>query len=430
MDAPHHVVIVGGGFGGLNAAQRFRKAPVRVTLVDRRNFHLFQPLLYQVATGGLSPANIATPLRALFTRRPATEVLLADVRDIDVTARRVVFGGGSLTYDSLIVAAGSTNHYFGHPDWSEWAPSLKTIEDATNIRRRILLAFENAERAADAKEVESWLTFVLVGAGPTGVELAGALAELALYTLRRNFRHIDPSRARILLVEGVDRILPSYAPDLSEKAARSLARLGVTVRTRTLVTELGADYAVLNSSERIAARTVLWTAGVEASPLARCLAKATGAAIDRAGRVTVEPDCSLPGYPEVFVIGDMANYCHQTGQPLPGVAPVAIQQGRYVARLIQARLRGQVVPPFRYKDRGSVAVIGRAAAVADLGWVHISGHLAWLAWLLVHLMNLVLFENRLLVLVQWGWNYLTRNRSARLVTSPQTPVPPGPPPCT
>ncbi|HZU38779.1 MAG TPA: NAD(P)/FAD-dependent oxidoreductase [Gemmataceae bacterium] len=421
MDTRPHVVIIGGGFGGLNAALYLRKAPVRVTLIDRRNFHLFQPLLYQVATGGLSPANIATPLRALFKRLPATEVLLAEVRDIDLAGRRVHCDDRTLAYDTLIVATGSGNHYFGHPEWAERAPSLKTIEDATDIRRRILLAFEHAELATDPKTVDQWLTFVLVGGGPTGVELAGALSELAHHTLRQNFRHIQPNKARILLIEGTERILPTYPPDLSEKAAQSLARLGATVRTGALVTDVGPDSVTVKAgetTERIPARTVLWTAGVLASPLARRLGEASGAAVDRAGRVSVGPDCSLPGHPEVFVIGDMADFKDENGKPLPGVAPVAIQQGRYVARLIRERLRGRTLPPFHYKDRGSVAVIGRAAAVADLGWIHISGYLAWLAWLVIHIMNLILFENRLLVMVQWAWDYATRNRAARLITGP------------
>jgi NADH dehydrogenase len=425
MEPSQHVVIIGGGFGGLTTAKRLKQAPVRVTLLDRRNFHLFQPLLYQVAIGGLSPANIAVPLRALLKRQKNTQVLLAEVVDIDIVNRRVLLSDGTIPYDTLVVAAGARHHYFGHGEWEAKAPGLKTIEDATEIRRRILLAFEAAERESDAERQRAWMTFVVVGGGPTGVELAGALGELAHHTLRGNFQAIDPAEARILLVEGVDRLLPTYIPKLSAKAAEALARLGVTVRTGTVVTDVQPDAVALRSGEhveRIATHTVLWAAGVDPSPLARILAKATSAELDRAGRVVVQPDLTLPGHPELFVIGDMANYGHQTGKPLPGLAPVAIQQGRYVADLIRCRLGGQTLPPFRYKDRGTMATIGRAAAVVDLGWFRFSGFLAWLVWLFVHLMSLVTFGNRLLVLIQWAWNYITRNRSARLITG-ENPLP-------
>jgi NADH dehydrogenase len=421
-DSRHRVVIVGGGFGGLYAARRLKHAPVSVTLIDRRNFHLFQPLLYQVATGGLSPANIATPLRALLRRQRNTEVLLAEVTGIDVPGRRVLLRETAIPYDTLIVATGSRHAYFGHDEWEPFAPGLKTIEDATDIRRRVLLAFEAAERETDPARRRAWLTFVLVGGGPTGVELAGAVAELARHTLRGNFRHIDPADALILLVEGADRVLPTFPPRLSEKAARALARLGVTVRTKALVTNVQPDHVEIRSgdhTERIAARTALWAAGVQASGLGKVLAEATGAALDRAGRVAVQPDLTLPGHPEIFVIGDLALFTHQTGKPLPGVAPVAMQQGRYAADAIQRRLRGQSVPPFHYRDKGSLATIGRSAAVADLGWLRISGFLAWLLWLFVHLMYLIQFQNRLLVLLQWAWNYFTRNRAARLITGEQ-----------
>jgi len=434
MDNLHHVVIVGGGFGGLHAARQLRHAPVRVTLLDRRNFHLFQPLLYQVATGQLSPANIASPLRAILKRQANTQVLMAEVTSVDVAGKRVLFRDGSVGYDTLIVATGAGHHYFGHKDWEKYAPSLKTVEDATEIRRRILLAFETAEREPDSERRRARLTFVVVGGGPTGVELAGALGELAHHTLRREFRTIDPSSARILLVEGLERVLPTYPAKLSAKAAAALGRLGVTVRTGAVVTELGPESVAVcagDVTERIGAHTILWAAGVQASHLAQSLARASGTPPDRAGRVVVRPDCSLPGHPEVFVIGDMANFNHQTGKPLPGVAQVAIQQGRHVARLVQHRLRGQSLPPFRYKDYGNMATIGRAAAVADLGWVRFSGYPAWLAWLFIHLLNLVEFQNRLLVLVQWAWNYFTRNRSARLVTGREPPpavtVPAAPP---
>jgi NADH dehydrogenase len=420
-----HVVVIGGGFGGLYAVKRLKRAPVRVTLIDRRNFHLFQPLLYQVATGGLSAANISAPLRAVLKRQQNTEVLLAEAVGIDVQNHRVLLSDGVIDYDTLIVATGAGNHYFGHNEWEKYAPSLKSIEEATEIRRRILLAFEAAEREPDSERRKALLTFIIVGGGPTGVELAGTIGELAQHTLRGNFRHINPGDARILLVEGTDRILPTYPAELSAQATRSLARLGATVRTGTFVTDVQPEAVSVRSgdtTERIPAHTVLWAAGVEATPLGRILAEATGARLDRAGRIAVEPDLTLPGHPEIFVIGDLANYSHQTGQPLPGVAPVAMQQGRYVADLIQKRLRGETLPPFHYKDRGSMATIGRAAAVVDLGWVRFSGFFAWLIWLFVHLMYLIQFGNRVLVLMQWAGNYLTRNRSARLITG-KNPLP-------
>jgi NADH dehydrogenase len=419
-----HVVILGGGFGGLYAAQALRRAPVQVTLIDRRNFHLFQPLLYQVATGWLSPADIASPLRAVLKRQRNTQVLLAEAIDINVVNRQVVLTDGVLSYDSLIVATGARHHYFGHEQWADVAPGLKTIEDATEIRRRILFAFEAAERAGDPEQVRAWLTFVIVGGGPTGLELAGTLGELARDTLKHDFRHIDPAAARILVVEGAERLLPSYPPQLSAKATAALAGLGVQVRAGTVVTDIQSAAVTIRSggqSETIPTHTVLWAAGVQASPLGRILATAAGAELDRAGRVIVEPDLSLPGYSEIFVIGDLAHCRNPQGQPLPGVAPVAMQQGRYVAQLIQQRLQGQSLPPFRYKDRGSMAIIGRAQAVADFGWVQFSGLFAWLAWLFIHLINLVEFENRLLVAIQWAWNYFTRNRSARLITGEHEP---------
>jgi NADH dehydrogenase len=419
MLTPQRVVIVGGGFGGLHAAKALKNAPVQITLVDRRNFHLFQPLLYQVATGGLSPANIASPLRAVLKRQRNVEVWLAEVIDIDVANREVILRESRLPYDTLIVSTGATHHYFGHQEWEQAAPGLKTIEDATEIRRRVLVAFEAAEREADPAKRAAWLTFVIVGGGPTGVELAGALGELAHHTLRRDFRAIDPSQAVVILLEGLDRILPAYPPELSAKAVQSLERLGVTVRTGALVTDLHEERVVFRHADRteeLAARTVLWAAGVLASPLARVLAQATGAGLDRAGRIVVEPDLTLPGHPEIFVIGDMANFSHQHNKPLPGVAPVAIQEGRYVASVIERRFKGQVPPPFQYVDYGSVATIGRSAAVADLGWIRFSGRLAWLAWLFIHLIKLIGFQNRVLVLCQWAWNYFSRNRSARLIT--------------
>ena len=414
-----HVVIIGGGFGGLYAARTLKGAPVQITLIDRRNFHLFQPLLYQVATGWLSPADIASPLRVVLKRQRNAQVLLAEATDIDVANRLVILKDGEVSYDTLIVATGARYNYFGHPQWETLAPSLKTIEDATEIRRRILFAFEAAEREPDPEHVRSWLTFVLVGGGPTGVELAGTLGELAKDTLRQDFRHVNPAESRILLVEGADRILPTYPAELSAKATTALARLGVTVRTGATVTDVQSDAVIIRSneqSEQLATHTVIWAAGVQASPLGRLLGTATGAELDRAGRVIVAPDLSIPNHPDIFVIGDLAHYRNQQGQPLPGVAPVAMQQGRYVAELIQRRLRGQTLPPFHYRDRGSMAIVGRAEAVADVRGRRFSGLLAWLAWLFIHLMNLVEFENRLLVVIQWAWNYFTRNRSARLIT--------------
>jgi NADH dehydrogenase len=416
----HRVVIVGGGFGGLYAAKALRRAPVELTLLDRRNFHLFQPLLYQVATGGLSPANIAAPLRAVLKRQRNTRVLMGEAVGFDLPGRAVLLKDGShLPYDSLLVAAGATHHYFGHSEWEKFAPSLKTVEDATAMRRRILYAFEAAERLSDPAERQAWLTFVIVGGGPTGVELAGTVGEVAHSTLRNNFRAIDPAAARILLVEGLDRVLSTFPAKLSGKAAQALGRLGVTVLTGALVTDVRPDGVTLRRggrTEEVRTHTVLWGAGVEASPLAKALARASGAELDRAGRVVVGPDLTLPGHPEVFVIGDMANYPHQTGKPLPGVAQVAMQQGRYAAETIVGRLTGRSAGPFRYKDKGMLATIGRASAVADLGWLRLSGLAAWLVWVFVHILYLIEFENRVLVMVQWAVNYFTRNRSARLIT--------------
>jgi NADH dehydrogenase len=423
MEKNHKVVIIGGGFGGLYAAQCLKNVPVEVYLIDRRNFHLFQPLLYQVATGWLSPANIAATLRATLNRHKNTHVLLAKAIDVDVDARRVLLTAGSLPYDILIVAAGSRHHYFGNDHWEALAPSLKTVEDAIEIRRRLFYAFEAAEREVDMGQLNALLTFVIVGGGPTGVELAGALGEIANDTLKHDFRNIDPSKARILLIEGGDRILPSYPADLSYQAEMSLNRLGVTVQTQALVTDIKPHAITVKHGDTIKiipCTTVIWAAGVQASFLGKVIARATGAGLDRSGRVLVERDLTVAGHPEIFVIGDLANYSHQTGNPLPGTAPVAMQQGRYVAKLIQRRLTGETSTPFRYRDRGNMAIIGRASAVADLGKLQFSGFLAWLAWLFVHLMNLVEFENKILVLVQWGWYYFSRNRAARLITNSES----------
>ena len=417
---PHHVVIVGGGFGGLYAAKSLKRAPVRLTVVDRRNFHLFQPLLYQVATGALSPGEIASPLRVVLKRHRNTEVWLGEVIDIDAEACKLTLSNGrELGYDTVIFATGSSHTYFGNEQWAAIAPGLKTIEDATEIRRRILLAFESAEMEEDAERRRAWLTFVVVGGGPTGVELAGALGEIANDTLRCDFRSINPAEAQILLVENHDRVLPPYPPDLSQEAERALVRLGVRTRTGSMVTHIDTESVTVrtgNRVERIPARTVLWAAGVKASPLGALIAQRTGAPVDRVGRVIVQPDLSVPGHPEILILGDLANFSHQTGKPLPGVAPVAMSEGRYAANLIKARISGKSLPPYHYFDKGSLATIGRAEAVADFGKIRFSGLFAWLAWLFVHLMYLVEFENRLLVLMEWAYNYVTRNRGARLIT--------------
>jgi NADH dehydrogenase len=423
---PPRVVVVGGGFGGLSAVRGLRGAPVEVTLVDRRNFHLFQPLLYQVATGGLSPANIAAPLRALVKRQRNARVLLAEATGVDVEGRRLLLADGELPYDVLVVATGARHSYFGRPEWEEPAPGLKTLEDATRIRARVLAAFEEAEREEDPARRREALTFVVVGAGPTGVELAGALAEIARHTLRDEFRRIDPADARIVLVEGTDRVLGSFSPELSARAARDLARLGIELRTGTLVTDVGPRGVRLrhgDAAEEIAARTVLWAAGVEGSPLGRSLARAAGAEVDRAGRVAVEPDLTVPGHTELFVIGDLASVPQPSGRALPGVAPVAMQQGRHAARTIRDRLEGRSARPFRYVDKGSLATIGRASAVAEIGGLRFGGYPAWLAWLFVHLLYIVQFGNRVLVLVQWAWSYLTWARSARLITASRAETP-------
>lgn len=420
MPGKHHVVILGGGFGGLYAAQALRKAPVELTLLDRRNFHLFQPLLYQVATGALSPANIAAPLRQVLRRQRNATVLLGEAADFDLANREVLLTDGRLRYDSLVVATGARHHYFGHPEWEACAPGLKTLEDATLIRRRVLTAFEEAERHGADDKARALLTFVIVGGGPTGVELAGAVAEVARSTLRGNFRRINPASALIYLIEGGPHLLPTFKPVLQAKAARSLERMGVTVRCGAVVTDVCEGRVTLRGGDRtevIESHTVLWGAGVQASPLAAKLARQANAELDRAGRLMVAPDCTLPGHPEVFVIGDMVHFAHQGGQPLPGVAPVAMQMGSFVAATITRRLEGKApLGAFRYKDKGSMATIGRAAAVADLGWTTLSGYPAWLAWLFVHLLYLIAFENRVLVVFQWAWNYFTRGRAARLIT--------------
>ncbi len=412
-DLRPHLVIVGGGFGGLYAARALAGRPVRVTLLDRRNHHLFQPLLYQVATAVLNPSDIAVPLRSILRGASNVTVFLANVERVDLAGRRVVLDRGEIAYDALILAAGASHSYFGHDDWELLAPGLKTLEDALEIRRRVLLAYEAAERERDGAEQEALLTFVVVGGGPTGVELAGALGEISRQTITRDFRLIDPSRARIVLVEGAPRILTAFPESLSRAAQDALQRIGVEVRTGVTVTRVTTD-AVWLGGEQIRARTVLWAAGVAAAPLARTL----GTPLDRSGRVLVEPDLSIPGHPEAFAIGDVCAFLHQTGAPLPGVAPVAIQQGRAVADNVLRRVGGQPTRPFRYRDKGSMATIGRAAAVAVVGRFKLSGLVAWLAWLLVHIMFLIGFRNRLLVLFEWAWAYVTWHRGARLITGP------------
>ncbi|MGA2845650.1 MAG: NAD(P)/FAD-dependent oxidoreductase [Candidatus Acidiferrales bacterium] len=421
----HQVVILGGGFGGLSATHKLKHAPVEITLLDRCNYHLFQPLLYQVATGSLSPANIAAPLRQILAGQKNAKVLLAEAVHIDAASRRVILSDGAVSYDTLVVATGATHQYFGHDEWEEFAPGLKTVEDATAMRGRILLAFEAAERERDPAKLKAWMTFVIVGGGPTGAELAGALGEIAHDTLSHDFRDIDPSQAQIILVEGADRALPSYPPKLSEAARKMLVKLGVMVRTGAMVTNIQAESVTIKEGDRtesIPTRTVLWAAGVLASPLGRILSKEAGATLDNAGRVVVHPDLTIPGHPEVFVIGDLANFSHQTGKPLPGVAQPAIQQGAYVGKLIQARLRNKQLPPFHYFDKGNLATIGRGAAVADLNWLQISGWPAWLIWVFIHLLYIVEFQNRLLILLQWAWLYITFDRSARLITG-KNPLP-------
>lgn len=436
---PHRVLVIGGGFAGLNAVKALRRAPAQVTLIDRRNFHLFQPLLYQVATGGLSPANIAAPLRGVLSRQRNCQVLMAEVVAFDlqnrqVTVRDTSFGETAdehrsvLSYDTLIVAAGATHSYFGNSDWEAVAPGLKTIEDATEIRRRVLGAFEGAELEHDPEARKALLSFVVVGGGPTGVELAGAVAEIARHSLKHDFRSIHPPDAHIRLIEAGPQVLGMYPPNLSAKAKDSLTRLGVDVCTDTRVGQItpeGVSVITAKGTDFIPARTVLWAAGVQASPLGKMLGEQTGAELDRAGRIKVAADLSLPGHREVFVLGDMASYLGADGKPLPGVAPVANKQGSFVGKLVDSRLRGRQLPTFRYRHAGDLATIGKSAAVADIGGFHFSGSLAWLLWLFVHLINIVSYRNQLLVLVQWSWSYLTYDKSARLITGgPEATVSP------
>ena len=432
----HRVVVVGGGFGGLQAAKHLAAAPFELTLIDRRNFHLFQPLTYQVATGALSPAEVCYPLREIFKRQENVRVMLAEVTGFNLAERRIELHPEageprpvSVGYDTLIVAGGSRYSYFGHDEWRSTAPEVKSLESALSARARLLSAFEAAEMEPDEERRRALLTFVVVGAGPTGVEMAGQIAELSRSTLRGNFRSIDSDESRVLLVEAGDRVLSTFPPSLSRRAAHSLERLGVTPVLERTVTEIGEGAVTIEDpaggSEAIPAGNVIWAAGVTASSLAAELAEASGAELDRAGRVTVEPDLTLRGHPEVFALGDMVRVRGEDGSPqsLPGVAPVAMQQGRHAADSVRARVAGRDVEPFHYRDKGNLATIGRAAAVADLHLVRLSGFPAWLAWLVVHLWYLIGFQNRLLVMIRWSISFFTRGRGARLIAGVGTELP-------
>lgn len=417
----HQIVILGGGFAGLVAANTLKRAKAQVTLIDRRNFHLFQPLLYQVATGSLSPGEIAAPIRAVLRRQKNTQVLLGEAVDLNPVSKHVVLRDGArFGYDSLIIATGSQTSYYGKDEWRDVAPSLKTVEEATAIRHKLLYAFERAERSQTEAEARAWLTFVIVGAGATGLELAGALAEIARETLRHDFRHIRPQEATIILMEGGPRVLAGYPPDLSARAEKLVARLGVEIRKNTFVTSIdanGVDIKRGDATGRLEAKNVLWTGGVDATKFGRCVAERTHAQTERSGKIRVNPDLTVPNFPDIFVTGDLASVAGKDGKPLPGVAQVAIQQGRYAAKTILARLNGKPMPDaFHYFDKGDMAVIGRAAAVANIFGVHVSGVIAWFIWLFVHLMYIVQFQSRVQVFVQWGFEYLTFSRGARLIT--------------
>ena len=405
------VIIIGAGFGGLEAVKKLACKDVRLTVIDRTNYHLFQPLLYQVATAALSPADIAAPIRGILSKCKNVEVVLAEVESVDVETRKVKTKDQVFDYDYLILATGARHSYFGHDQWEKLAPGLKSLEDAVELRRRILLAFEFAERTTDEAARKAAITFVVIGGGPTGVEMAGAIAEISRYTLAKDFRHIDPSEARVILIEGTRRLLAAYPPDLSESARKQLIELGVDVRTGVRVTDI-TESGIKLDGEFIPCRVKIWAAGNNASFVGKTLI----APIDRVGRVIVNDDLTIPGHPEVQVIGDLANFSHQTGEPLPGVSPVAMQQGRQAARNILRMIRGEKPQPFRYFDKGSMATIGRNKAVADLKFFHLNGLLAWLAWLFVHIIFLVGFRTRLLVLIQWAWAYLTFDKGARLIT--------------
>ncbi|NEQ40622.1 MAG: NAD(P)/FAD-dependent oxidoreductase [Okeania sp. SIO3I5] len=423
--SPHHVVIVGGGFAGLEAAKQLGKAPVKVTLVDKRNFHLFQPLLYQVATGSLSPGDIASPLRGVVAEQKNTHVIMGEVVDVDPEQKKLILRDQELDYDTLVLATGVSHNYFGN-DWSEKAPGLKTVENALEMRRRIFASFEAAEKEPDSEKRKALLTFAIVGAGPTGVELAGALAELAHTKLKEEYRSINTSEAQIYLIQSGERVLPSFKPALSEKARIELEKLGVNVMTKTRVTNIENNVVTVRSGETttdIPAHTILWGAGVKASAVSEAISNRTGAELDRAGRVFVNEDLTIPGHPEIFVIGDLANFSHQGDSPVPGVAPAAMQEGVYVAKLIRKRLQGQTLKPFHYIDYGSLAVIGRHQAVVQYKAIRFSGPLAWFSWLFIHIYYMIEFDNQLIVMIQWAWSYFTGQGGARLITEKATKTP-------
>jgi len=430
MPAPYRVLILGGGFAGLVAAQTLKRAGVDITLLDKRNFHLFQPLLYQVATGSLSPAEIAAPIRAVLSHQKNVEVLLGEAVDIDPLAKKVLLAdGGAFPYDTLIIATGSQTSYYGNDQWRENAPSLKSIEEATRMRHKLLYAFERAERAETEAEERAWLTFVIVGAGATGLELAGALAEIAHHTLKHDFRRIRPQEARIILMEGGPRVLSPYPEDLSAKAEKLVKKLGVEIMLGAFVTNIDSEcvrYQHGETSGTVPARTVFWAGGVTATPFGRKVAERLNAETDRSGRLKVNPDLTVLNHPEIFVLGDLAISYDAKGNPLPGVAQVAIQGGRYAGKLIKARLAGRTLPPFKYFDKGDMAVIGRAAAVANIFGVHVSGFIAWFIWLFIHLIYIVEFQSRIIVLIQWGFLYLSFSRTARLITGELSDDPPPP----
>ena len=420
-----HIVVVGGGFGGIYAARQLAKAEdVQVTIVDKQNYHLFQPLLYQVATAGLSAGDIASPIRSLVANQKNVNVRMGEVKAIDLTAKKLTFGDGVIDYDALVLAAGVSHSYFGHDAWEAYAPGLKTLDDALEIRRRVLSAFEAAEREDDPAKRDAWLTFIIVGAGPTGVELAGAIAELARFTVARDFRSFDPRSAKVILIEAGPRVLATFEPDLAGRAVKTLEKLNVELRLQTRVTDITAGGVAVGEAF-VPARTVLWAAGVAASPLAKTL----GVPLDRAGRVIVQSDLSIAGHPEAYVIGDLASFTEPDGTVLPGLAPVAIQQGKHVARVILDTLKGRPRKPFKYFDKGVMATVGRASGIAQTGKLKLWGFIGWLAWLFIHILYLIGFRNRLLVLIQWTWAWLTFGRSARLITgtSPPPKLPSGAP---
>jgi NADH:ubiquinone reductase (H+-translocating) len=418
VDAAKHVVIIGGGFGGISAARALKRAPIRLTMIDRRNHHLFQPLLYQVATAALNPSDIASPIRRILRRQRNASVILGEASSIDTRQKIVQLLDGEVAYDYLIVASGATHSYFGHEEWLEPAPGLKTLEDAVEIRRRVLVAYEAAEREIDPAEVANWMTFVIIGGGPTGVEMAGALAEISRRVLMRDFRKIDPGKARIVLIEAGPKVLPAMSPESSVSARRQLERLGVEVITDSPVT-LVDDRGVTHGGMRLESRTAIWAAGVAASPLGKALG--ADVKLDRAGRVIVNQDLSVPGTDDVFVIGDLASISSD-GKLVPGLSPAAMQEGRHAAKNIVRLIRGEPTLPFHYRDKGTLATIGKAAAVADIAGLHLSGLVAWLMWLFVHIFFLIGFRNRFIVIVEWAWTYLRNDRGSRLITGNVEPL--------